>query len=196
MVENLADKVEFRKARRDECRTIARLFSISSDGVSDYIWSQMAKEGEDILDVGQSRYENEEFSFSYKNCTIAEINNEIAGMLIAFPMYADPDKDITGTDPVLVPYEKLEEDKSYYICGVALFDKYRGGGIGTRFMEIAEDQANRSGFNKLSLIVFEKNVGAKRLYDRLGYSEVAREAVVPHPMIHYDGDAILMVKYI
>jgi ribosomal protein S18 acetylase RimI-like enzyme len=63
-------------------------------------------------------------------------------------------------------------------------------------MQLAETHAIAKGLQKLSLIVFEQNAGAKRLYDRLGYREVAREAIVPHPLIHYSGDAILMVKEI
>jgi len=48
--------------------------------------------------------------------------------------------------------------------------------------------------NKLSLIVFEQNAGAKRLYERLGYREVARKAIYPHPLVHFTGDAILMAR--
>ena len=42
--------------------------------------------------------------------------------------------------------------------------------------------------------MFDENRGAKRLYDRFGYVEAARAAVVPHPLIHHQGDAILMAK--
>jgi ribosomal protein S18 acetylase RimI-like enzyme len=60
----------------------------------------------------------------------------------------------------------------------------------------AERSGRALGFNKLSLIVFEQNAAAKRLYDRSGYVEKRRHAVVPHPLIHYTGDAILMVKHL
>ncbi len=187
------DDVIFRPAIKQDCREIARLYSISSDGVADYIWTKLAEPGEDIIDVGIRRYGREDSFFSYKNCTIAEINGEIAGMLVAFPMHVDPDAE-PETDPVLVPFSKLEEDKSYYICDIGLFEQYRGNGIGSRFMELAEIKSGELGLNKLSLIVFEQNKGAKRLYERLGYTETAREKVIPHPLIHFEGDAILMVK--
>lgn len=58
--------IEFRAAKKEDCRTIAELYSISSDGVADYIWSMLAEDGENILDVGQRRYEQEESVFSYK----------------------------------------------------------------------------------------------------------------------------------
>jgi hypothetical protein len=38
--------VEFRSAQRTDARDIARLFQISSEGASDYIWSQIAEPGE------------------------------------------------------------------------------------------------------------------------------------------------------
>ena len=188
-------EVRYRPASKAECGIVARLYSISSDGVADYIWSKLAAPGEDLLEVGRRRYEREGTDFSYENCTMAEIGGEVAGMLVAFPMTVDPEAD-SEADPVLVPFDRLEEDNSYYICGVAMLPEHRGRGVGSRLMALAEEQAQMLGFGKLSLIVFEQNVAAHRLYQRLGYKEVAREPVVPHPLIHFTGDAILMVKHI
>ena len=185
-------QVLFRPAVVSDCSTIARLYQISSDGVADYIWTQLAVPGEDPLEVGRRRYERENTLFSYQNCMLAEISGQVVGMLVAFPMFVDPEE--VETDPVLAPYAKLEEDASYYICGVALFPEARGKGIGSKFMARAERAARERGLHRTSLIVFEQNEGARRLYERLGYSEVAREPVCPHPLIHYDGDALLLVK--
>jgi ribosomal protein S18 acetylase RimI-like enzyme len=44
----------------------------------------------------------------------------------------------------------------------------------------------------LSLLVFEQNTGAVKLYEREGFHEVDRAAVVPHPLIYHTGDVILM----
>ena len=68
--------------------------------------------------------------------------------------------------------------------------------VSARTASEAERSARASGFSKLSLIVFEQNVDAKRLYERAGYHEKLRHAVVPHPLIHYTGDALLMVKHL
>jgi len=186
----------FSPATRSDCRAIASLYSISSDGVADYIWTNLAGPGEKILDVGQRRYEREDTVFSYKNCVVVKKENENVGMLVAFPMFAEESTDDNDIDPVLAPYSKLECDNSFYICGMAVFPEYRGKGIGTQLLELAEEHAREKGFHKLSLIVFEQNTGAKRLYERSGYHEVAREPVVPHPLIHYSGDALMMVKNI
>ena len=186
------DQEHFRPARKEDCATIASLYSVSSEGVADYIWTKIAEPGEDILVVGRRRYESEDSAFSYRSCTVVEDEGKIIGMLVAFPMYVDPSEE--ESDPVLAPYSKLEEDNSYYICGMALFPEYRGRGIGTRLLTLAEKFARDQGFKKLSLIVIEQNTGAKQLYERTGYREVSREPVYPHRLIHYTGDAILMVK--
>ena len=183
----------FRPAQKSDCRAIATLYSISSDGVADYIWTTLAEPGEDLLDVGQRRYERENSAFSFQNCTVATVNDNIVGMVVAFPMEVDENA-ASEEDPVLAPYSKLELDDSYYICGVAVLPTYRNRGIGQQLLALAEQQASTKGLDTLSLIVFEQNEGAKRLYDRLGYREVAREAIVPHPLIHFTGDAILMAK--
>lgn len=175
-IDRKIQKIQFQPAQKSDCRTIASLYSISSDGVADYIWKKLAQPGEDLLDVGQRRYERENSLFSYQNCTLATLGENIAGMLVAFPMFVDETAE-PEEDPVLAPYSKLEENNSYYICGVAVFPEYRNRGIGTQLMKLAETHAVTKGLDKLSLIVFEQNVGAKRLYDRLGYREIAREPI-------------------
>lgn len=184
--------VNFRPALKSETEVIAKLYRISSDGVADYIWSQLAEPGEDLLAVGSRRYRREESDFSYRNCTIAEVKGKTAGMLVAFPIFVDPD--YVESDPVMKPFSILEEDNSYYICGIAFSPEFRGKGYGKQLMQLAEQQAREKGFTKLSLIVFEENRLARELYLKLGYREVAHERVVPHPLIKVEGNALLMVK--
>jgi len=188
--------IRLRAATKTDCGTIAALYSISSDGVADYIWTTLAQPGEDILEVGRRRYEREDTDFSYRNCVVVEHEGEVIGMLVAFPMLVEGNTDDGDSDPVLAPYGRLECYNSYYICGMAVFPEYRGQGIGTRLLQLAEKNAHAMGFGTMSLIVFERNNSAKRLYEHFGYQEIAREAVVPHPLIHYSGDAVLMVKHL
>ena len=131
--------------------------------------------------------------FSYKNCVVAEKGGEVVGFLVAFPMEPDAGEPEEDVDPVLAPYGELERPGSYYVCGMAVFPEHRGQGLGTRMLKLARQQARERGFEELSLIVFEQNAGAKRLYERHGYGEVDRRTVVPHELIHRTGDALLMV---
>jgi len=189
------ERVKLRPARRKDSRTIAELYRISSDGVADYIWSRLAQSGESVLDVGARRYARENTDFSYQNVTLASVNGAIGGMMAAYAMGPrSGDEFDFEVDPVLAPYMRLEQPNSFYISGMALFPAFRGMGIGSRFIELAAQKAIALDLRQLSLIVFEANSGARRLYERLGFREIVRETIVPHPLIHHGGDALLMVK--
>jgi hypothetical protein len=49
-------EVRFRPARKEDCRTIAELYRISSDGVAEYIWQKLAKPGEEPIEIREHRY--------------------------------------------------------------------------------------------------------------------------------------------
>jgi len=155
--------------------------------------AQAGGPGEDPLEVGECRYAREDTVFSYKNCVVAEHNGEMIGMPVAFPMETEPEpgEPEGEEDPVLTPYGELERPGSYYVCGMALFPEHRG--LGARMLGLAREEARRRGLAEMSLIVFEQNAGAKRLNERHGFREVARRPVVPHQLIRYTGDALLMV---
>ena len=181
-----------RPASKSDCRVIAEFNRISSGGVCDYIWQKISGPGDDLLDIDQQRFEREDADISYRNASVVEDEDEIVGILLAYKMTVDPNH--VESDPVLKPYNILEEDESCYIAAMAIKESHRGRGIGGRLLALAEAQARERGLGKMSLIVIEKNSAAKRLYERNGYSTTAREATVAHSMIDHDGDALLMVK--
>ena len=183
--------VEFRSAVRADAREIARLFQISSEGASDYIWSQIAEPGQDLLDVGAIRYAREDVDFSYQNCLIAEADGKVIGMLHSYVMRYDPFA-APVTDPVLAPYATMEIPDTLYISSLALHEGWRNQGLGKQFLAYAYDRANRLGLNGLSLIDYAANTGARRFYERHGFGIVKTCQVVPHPMIRVTGEAYLM----
>lgn len=189
-----------RPATVEDARDIARLIEISSDGVAVIEWAETAaEEGVEPLDIGERTYRNPEGDYSWRNCTIVEKDGAVAGMLLTFAMPKAPPRDPAkrpGKDDtnVFAPYMYLEEPDSWYICGVAFYPEHRGQGLGTQLMAIANDQARQNGFKTLSLVAFAENEGSVRLYKRLGYEVVDQAPIIPHPLIHYGGDALLMVS--
>ena len=183
-----------RPARPEDCKDIAKLFLISSDGLAEYIWSGLAESDADLAEVGAQRYARAGVSFSYEKCLLAVSGEEVLGMLHSFPMPPRDEEDLEE-DPVLRPYAELEDAGSLYVSSVALYPEYRGNGIGTLLLAAADEEARRQELPRVSLICFEKNEGAMRLYRRFGYREVDRRPLVPHPCMHYDeGDAVLLAK--
>jgi ribosomal protein S18 acetylase RimI-like enzyme len=77
---------------------------------------------------------------------------------------------------------------------LALLPSFRGRGVGTKMLSIARKQAQERGFGTLSLLVFEQNEGAVRLYERNGFEVSGRAPVVPHELIDHTGDVLLMVS--
>jgi ribosomal protein S18 acetylase RimI-like enzyme len=190
----------FRTATVADAREIAELIGLSSDGVAMIEWTQAAQRepGVTPLDIGARVYADPEGDYSYRNCILSEHEGTVSGALLSFAMPPDesgeraPGPPFDGTD-VFAAYKYLEAPGTWYICGVALFPDYRGRGIGTRFMDLARELAGYHGYKKLSLVAFEENTGSVRLYQRLGYRVIDRAPIVPHPLIHYRGDALLMV---
>ena len=180
-----------RQARRDDARAIADLFRLSSGGVADYVWKSLAKPGEAPLEVGTRRYAHRGVGFSYENCVVADEAGNVVGMVNAFPMRG-PLAPVSETDPVLRPYAELELPDSLYICGIALHPAYRGLGLGTRLIQAMRERAKAEALARLSLICFSENHAALRLYERLGFVAVDRREVVPHPLLQYHGEALLL----
>jgi ribosomal protein S18 acetylase RimI-like enzyme len=188
--------VTVRAARPEDCRRIAELFEMSSDGVADYVWSSLEPDhpGCSLLEIGARRYARENTAFSYQNCVVAERAGEVVGMLHAFVIEpaAAPAPAAEPTDPVLRPYAELEVPGSFYVSGLALLPGERGRGVGTRLFGVARERAKALGCAELSLICYAGNAGARRLYERHGFTVIDRRDIVPHPMIHATGEALLM----
>lgn len=200
------DTVSFDAAQVDDCKAIADLFRIAADGVADYFWSTMLPDypGLTPLEIGAKRYAREDIPFSYRNCVLARRGGEILGMMMTFPIPPEPDEPAPNrtsapssatpesVEPdVMAPYS-LEAPNTWYICALAVYPAFRKQGLGSHFLELARQQAKEKGFQQLSLLCFEQNVNAFQMYQRRGFSEVARTAVVPHQLIHYTGDIVLM----
>ena len=194
MGEAATGKVRIRQAVKKDAAEIARLFVISSDGLAEYIWSQVAEPGESIAAAGARRYARDGVAFSFENCLIAELDGATVGMAHCFAMEEDPDAE-AESDPVLKPYGVLEDYGSLYLSGLAVVEARRNAGIGVALMAAVNRRAKALALPRISLICFEENEGATRLYRRLDFREIDRRALVPHPVLHYqDGDAVLLAR--
>jgi ribosomal protein S18 acetylase RimI-like enzyme len=60
-----------------------------------------------------------------------------------------------------------------FVYDIVIDDARRGEGLGRAAMLLAEDTLRDAGYAKIQLSVFGFNNGARRLYDSLGYDEVA-----------------------
>lgn len=80
--------------------------------------------------------------------------------------------------------------------GIFILQKYCGIGLGRQLMEYAIENARKTELEQLKLGVFDDNVAAIRLYEKLGFREWGRE---PHAFKLKDGsyrDEIQMVLFL
>jgi ribosomal protein S18 acetylase RimI-like enzyme len=189
--------VKIRNPTRSDCAKLAELINFAGEGLPLYLWQQAAAPGEDPWKIGRERAARETGSFSYRNAVIAEAGGKVLGALIGYPVPDDPGAiDIESTPPMFVPLLELENlaAGAWYVNAVAAYPDARGLGVGSKLMQWAEQRASALGLEGLSLIVSDANPGARRLYERLGYTEVARRLMVKEQWQTDGRNWVLMIK--
>jgi len=187
----------FRPATADDADALATFINMAGEGLPFYLWSKMARPGEDPWAVGRRRAQRTEGGFSYKNAVVAEVDGRVAAGLIGYPLPETPEAiDRDATPPIFVPLLDLENlvPGTWYLNVMATDPDYRGQGYGARLLDIAEQLAAGSGSAGLSLIVLDANTGARRLYERAGYRRVADRPVVKDDWACRGENWVLLVK--
>lgn len=186
-----------RLATREDCRAIAELALIAGEGIPEYFWSQSLEEGQDAVDVGALRAASETGNFSYRNASVAMVEDMVAGMVLAYRL---PDEeqnpDLDAFPEFLRPVIELERcvPGSFYVNMLAVYPECRQRGLGTTLMATVDRLTVEAKCSVTSIQVFEENDGALRLYERLGYRTVDERPVVPHPCQVHGGRVFLMIK--
>ncbi len=189
--------MDLRPARKSDAAALAILVDIAGEGMPSYMWSRMREPGQSVFEVGRARAARDEGGFSYRNATVAEIGGEVAACLVDYRLDDPYDTGDLNVLPDMVrPLVELEAKApgSWYINVLAAFPEFRGRGIGRRLLDLAEERGRAQGAKAASMIVASENEGAMRLYDRIGYREIARAPVVEYPGCGHGGDWVLMVK--
>ena len=194
---SLPAAVKLRDARKTDSAELAELVDIAGEGLPCYHWRQIAEPGQDPWEVGRERAARETGSFSYRNGVVAEVDGKIAGALIGYPVTAEPEPiDTMNTPPMWIPLLELEgiAAGTWYINTVAVFPEARSLGVGSKLMQWAERTASHLGLRGTSLIVSDANLGARRLYGRLGYEEVATRPMIKEQWQSDGENWVLMIR--
>jgi ribosomal protein S18 acetylase RimI-like enzyme len=189
--------VAIRPARKSDAASLAILVDIAGEGMPSYMWSRMREPGQSVFEVGRARAARDEGAFSWRNAHVAEVDGELAAMLVDYRLDDPYDTGDLGKLPDVVrPLVKLEAmaPGSWYVNVLATFPEFRGQGIGARLLALAEERGRAQKVASASIIVASENTGAVRLYGRTGYAEVARAPAVEFPGCAHGGEWVLMVK--
>ena len=92
-----------------------------------------------------------------------------------------PTAEETNVPAMFVPLQQLENlaPGTWYVNVLASYPQWRKYGFGTALLEHAETLAVTAGAKRgMSVIVADNNADARRLYERMGYRQVADRPMV------------------
>ena len=188
----------FKHANPDDASVMAQLVNIAGEGFPLYLWTSLADEGQSPWELGRERAKRESGGFSYVNTILREQDGEVVASLISYPLDDDPvPTDYTDMPAMFVPLQQLEDlvPGTWYVNVLATFPKHRGRGIGTELLSIAESLAIEAGMRGMSIIVSDANHGARKLYERNGYIEVAQRPLIKENWVNAGENWVLLAKY-
>ena len=95
-----------------------------------------------------------------------------------------------------MPLQELENlaAGSWYVNVLAAYPEHRGKGLGTALLDLAGAKALKLGRPSLSIIVSDANRGARRLYERCGYREAGRRAMLKEDWINPGTHWVLLTR--
>ena len=186
----------FRRARPDDAQALAELVDFASEGLALYLWTKIAGPDGDPWAVGRERALRESGAFSYRNAAVLERHGRVAAGLIGYPLPDRPEPIPSDMPPMFVPLQELENlaPGTWYVNVLAAYPDKRGQGLGTGLLALADKLAAEAGRRGLSIIVSDANTGARQLYERTGYREVARRPKVKEDWQNPGKDWVLLVK--
>lgn len=191
-------KPSIRPATLQDAPALAELVNMAGEGLPLYLWAKMAQEGEDPWAVGQARARREEGSFSYRNASIIELDGAVAAALIGYPLADEPEAiDEANMPAMFVPLQQLENlaPGTWYVNVLASYPRFRKMGFGTDLLKHAETLAAMAGAKRgMSVIVADNNIGARRLYERMGYRQAADRPMVKESWQSPGSAWVLLVK--
>ncbi len=190
-------EIQLRPAHTGDAVSLAKFIDTAGEGIPSWLWAQLAHPDQSPLDIGVARAKRPSGGFSYKNAVLAERRGRIAGMVLSYPITEAPKDDPSALPLPIAPFVVLEALSvgTWFVNALAVCPTARGRGVGTALMGEVEHLAQRNGFSRLSIQVYEQNRGALRLYKRLGFSVAARSPVLLHPcQPYYTGDVLMLEK--
>jgi ribosomal protein S18 acetylase RimI-like enzyme len=186
----------FRQAAPADAKAMADLVHFASEGLALYLWTKIARPGIDPWAVGRERAERDAGSFSYRNTIVAEHEGCVVAGLIGYPIADAPEPLPANLPAIVVPLQELEDlvPGTWYVNVLAAYPEHRGKGYGMALLGLAERFARETRRRGMSIIVADTNAGARRLYERCGYREVARRRMVKEGWRHPGTDFVLLSK--
>lgn len=175
--------MEIRQAYQNEAQEIAPLVHEAVGDIADELANSQDKRK--VRDLLANLIKREGTRVGHTFIDVVEVNGVIGGIAVSYsgkvleaankPTFGFLRRYHDGTPKAiqknvlpLLQAKEAEEDE-YYLDALAVDPKFRGQGLGTALIKHVQKKARKKGFSKASLLVEHGNIGAYRLYKKIGY---------------------------
>ncbi|TCL74906.1 GNAT family N-acetyltransferase [Rhizobium sp. BK251] len=161
-----------RFASEADAKELADLVNFAGEGMPLYIWEGLAKDGQNPWEIGRARQIER---VREGQIVVVDFGDGAVASLTGYPIGSEPNPIGDDFPALFRPLQELENKalESWYVNVLACYPEYRGQGLGSRLLDLAEQIARDEKLPRMSVIVASNNAGARRLYERHGYEEVA-----------------------
>lgn len=174
--EIIPKELKFRQAIKNDSKEVVELIHLAIGDIAERLTGQTKVEN--IRKTLSNFFREENNRVSYQNVWIAEVFDEVTGMILTYSGAAASQLD----KPLLERLRRKTRNQNMffdqeadvgdlYIDTVSVSPKFQGYGIGTKLLWKAEELALQKGYERISLNVAKNNRYAKKLYNRIGYQE-------------------------
>lgn len=172
----------FRRATQHDADVLAQLVNAAGEGLAEYIWIKIAQsdpgpDKPDPWDIGRQR--QAKMALEGK-IIVLEADKEPVAALTGYPIAPDPEPIPADMPQMFKPLQELENaaPDTWYVNVLAALPQHRGKGYGSKLLKLAEEIADNNNLSGLSLIVADKNLRARKLYESCGFVEKSRKPII------------------
>ena len=186
-------EIELREARPGDVPALVELIDQATYGFVEHVFSVMSTPGTDPRRAVAAAVAEPASQLSLRKARVADSGGRVAGFIMCKDLPDPADLLSKDTPDILRPIFELESEApgTRLVDFVASRPDMRGKGVGTLLVRHAE---RGEGPNGMSLTIHDRNLDARRLYERLGFRQVDRRPILKQGWDHPAEDWVLMVR--
>ena len=189
--------IQYRTGRFDDCKILAELTNMASDGVVKYLFHDLIP-GMSPVEIVARNFEQDHYPHTFNCAMVAVDESAVVGMTLSYPSSFH---EITDEMRGFFPPERLAHldqffssriENSWYIDTLCVIESHRRLGIGHKLISLEKEKAAENGYMSSSLIVFADNNTAMSLYKSAGFEFVGRVDLQENEIIKHKNGCLLL----
>jgi len=160
-----------RWASKDDAEALFDLVNYASNGIANYLFTTLARNGEDARAVGLRMIRADTTRISYINAIVVDHGAGVVAGMIGNRLPDAPQPIASDAHPITVPWLELRNQVCgcWHLTTIAVYPEHRGIGLGSSLLSLLPSMRLMNSARGICLHVADSNLGARRLYERYGF---------------------------